>query len=135
LSIAATDSLGNYRVRAGGQTEKLDRGFSVNLPAELSRLDRLDSMKLIDALGKDRTKVARTPNEIEVRVGLARTGRELFPALILAVALVLAAESLLANRFYLGKPAADSRPSAKIAQFKPDSPTADSRQPRAKVLT
>jgi hypothetical protein len=102
LSIAATETLGNYRVRAGGQTEKLDRGFSVNLPAELSQLERTDSSKLIDALGKDRTKVARTPEEIEVRVGLARSGRELFPALILAVALVLAAESLLANRFYAG---------------------------------
>jgi hypothetical protein len=108
LSIAATDSLGNYRVRAGGQTERLDRGFSVNLPAELSRLERVDATKLVDALGKDRTKVARTSNEIEVRVGLARTGRELFPALILALALVLAAESLLANRFYTGS-SGDSR--------------------------
>ena len=44
--------------------------------------------------------MARTRDEIEVRVGLGRLGRELFPALILAVALVLAAEQLLANRFY-----------------------------------
>jgi hypothetical protein len=53
-------------------------------------------------LGEDRTRVARTRDEIEVRVGLARTGRELFPALILAMALILAAEGLLANKFYLG---------------------------------
>ncbi len=30
LSIAATEALGNYRVRAGGDQEQLDRGFSVN---------------------------------------------------------------------------------------------------------
>jgi hypothetical protein len=46
--------------------------------------------------------VARTQAEIEVRVGLARSGRELFPALILALATLLAAEGLLANRFYRG---------------------------------
>ena len=42
LSIAATEALGNYRVRAGGEQERLDRGFSVNLPPEMSRLERVD---------------------------------------------------------------------------------------------
>ncbi|MCI0334538.1 MAG: BatA domain-containing protein [Planctomycetes bacterium] len=102
LSIAATETLGNYRVRAGGQQGRLDRGFSVNLPAELSRLERASAAEIVKALGKERTRVARTRGEIEIRVGLARTGRELFPALILALALVLAAETLLANRFYAG---------------------------------
>jgi hypothetical protein len=72
----------------------------VNLPAELTRLDRVDGAEFISALGKERARVARTREEIEVRVGLARTGRELFPIVILAVALVLAAEQWLANRFY-----------------------------------
>ena len=100
LSIASAEQLGNYRVRAGGQEGKLDRGFSVNLPAEITRLDRAAADKIVKALGEKRTRVARTREEIEVRVGLARMGRELFPWLILAVALVLAAEQLLANRFY-----------------------------------
>jgi hypothetical protein len=102
LSLATTDALGNYRVQAGGRQERLDRGFSVNLPAELTRLERADATQLVAALGKERARVARTREEIEVRVGLARTGRELFPIVILAVALVLAAEQWLANRFYQG---------------------------------
>ncbi len=100
LSIAATEALGNYRVRAGGEQEKLDRGFSVNLPVETSRLERVAMPELVKSLGSERTRVARTRDEIEVRVGVGRVGHELFPALILAVALVMAAEQLLANRFY-----------------------------------
>jgi hypothetical protein len=100
LSLASTEGPGNYRVRAGGRQERLDRGFSVNLPAELTRLERVDAAELVAALGKERARVARTREEIEVRVGLARTGRELFPMVILAVAVVLAAEQWLANRFY-----------------------------------
>jgi hypothetical protein len=102
LSIASTELVGNYRLRAGGQQEKLDRGFSVNLPAESSRLERAAAAEIVSVLGAERTRVARNRNEIEVRVGQARSGRELFPILILALALVLAAEGLLANRFYRG---------------------------------
>jgi hypothetical protein len=102
LSLAATEALGNYRVRAGGRQERLDRGFSVNLPAELTRLERSNGTAIIAALGKERARVARTREEIEVRVGLARTGRELFPIVIVLCALVLAAEQWLANRFYAG---------------------------------
>jgi hypothetical protein len=100
LSVAAAEALGNYRVRAGGQEGKLDRGFSVNLPAEVTRFDRAEVDQIVEALGDGRTRVARTREDIEVRVGLARMGRELFPWLIVAVALVLAGEQLLANRFY-----------------------------------
>ena len=102
LTIAAAEALGNYRVRAGGRLGKLDRGFSVNLPSEVTRLERASPAELVESLGKERTRIARTRQEIEVRVGLGRLGRELFPALILAVALVLAGEQLLANRFYAG---------------------------------
>jgi hypothetical protein len=72
----------------------------VNVPAEMSRLDRVAAADVVKAIGTERTRVARNREEIEVRVGLGRIGHELFPALILAVALVMAAEQLLANRFY-----------------------------------
>jgi hypothetical protein len=100
LSIAVTDALGNYRVRAGGSEGRLDRGFSVNLPAEISRMERAAAAEIVESLGSKRTRIARTQQEIELRVGLGRVGRELFPALVIAMALVLAAEQLLANRFY-----------------------------------
>ncbi|MEX0586264.1 MAG: hypothetical protein WD176_06455, partial [Pirellulales bacterium] len=104
LTIASTKTLGNYRVQAGGKQERLDRGFSVNCPAELSQLQRVPAAEIVAALGEDRVRFARTRAEIEVRVGIGRVGRELFPALILAVALALGAEQLLANRFYRGAP-------------------------------
>jgi len=102
LSIAATEAIGNYRVRAGGQQERLDRGFSVNLPADVTRLERVNSAEIVKTLGDERARIARTRDEIEVEVGQGRVGRELFPTLILAVALVLAAEQWLSNRFYKG---------------------------------
>ena len=112
LSIATTEALGNYRVRAGGQQERLDRGFSVNAPAEMSRLERVPTADVVKALGKERARVATNRDEIAMRVGLGRIGRELFPILILAVALAMAAEQLLANRFYSSAAGAASRSTA-----------------------
>jgi hypothetical protein len=109
LSIATTEALGNYRVQAGGREGRLDRGFSVNCSPQMSLLERTTAERIAAVLGDDRVRVAHSRDEIEVRIGHGRVGRELFPALILAVALVLAAEQLLANRFYLGTSSAESR--------------------------
>jgi hypothetical protein len=133
LSIAATEMLGNYRVRAGGRQERLDRGFSVNLPADATRLERASDTELVAALGNDRARVARTRDEIEVRVGQTRTGRELFPIVILILALVLAGEQWLANRFYEGPSAVGSRLSARDEVSRPVLPNADRRQPTAGI--
>jgi len=100
LSVTSTEALGNYRVRAGGQGGRLDRGFSVNCSPAISDLARIDFATIADALGKDRVQLARSRQEIEFRVGQGRVGRELFPALIVAMAVVLGAEQFLANRFY-----------------------------------
>jgi hypothetical protein len=100
LAISSADALGNYRVLAGGERGRLDRGFSVNGGDEISRLARTTAERITSGLGRERVRVARTREEIEVRVGQGRVGRELFPVLILSVALVLAAEQWLANRFY-----------------------------------
>ncbi len=70
------------------------------LPAELCRLDRVAVADAVKALGRERARVATNRDEIALRVGLGRIGHELFPLLILAVALAMAAEQLLANRFY-----------------------------------
>src|SRR3954468_6851250 len=100
LSIATIEALGNYRVRAGGRQERLDRGFSVNAPAEMSRLVRVPAADAVKALGSERARVATNRDELPLRVGLGRIGREFFPILILIVALAMAAEQLLSNRFY-----------------------------------
>ena len=61
---------------------------------------RVENATIIAALGKDRVQIARSQEEIEVRVGQGRVGRELFPMLILLLAIALGVETLLANRFY-----------------------------------
>ncbi len=111
LTIATTEALGNYRVLAGGEQARLDRGFSINCGLQMSELARTTPEHVAAALGKDRVRFARTREEIEVRVGQGRVGRELFPALILAVVLVLAGEQILANRFYEGESRAERRES------------------------
>jgi hypothetical protein len=59
--------------------------------------------RIASVLGPDRVRIARSREEIEIRVGHGRVGRELFPAVILLLAMVLGAELLLANRFYDGQ--------------------------------
>jgi hypothetical protein len=100
LTVSVTDELGNYRLTAGGDSRRLDRGFSVNADAKLSDLARFDSQKLTADLPKDRVRVAEDLAAAEEYVSIGRSGRELFPWLIGLVAVIWGAEHLLANRFY-----------------------------------
>ncbi|HYO26362.1 MAG TPA: BatA and WFA domain-containing protein [Lacipirellulaceae bacterium] len=100
LAVGATDELGNYRLTAGGEAKTLDRGFSVNARPEVSDLTRLDPELLLDALPKDRVRLASNLDEVEAYVNVGRSGRELYPWAIAMVALVWGAEHVLANRFY-----------------------------------
>lgn len=96
LRYSSTDQVGNYRVKAGGETV-VDRGFSVNLAPPQTRLDRIPKQELSEMLPY---QVARTRDQIERNISTARVGRELFPLLILLMAMALAAEHVVANRFY-----------------------------------
>ena len=98
--VTATEQPGNYRIQAGGQASGVDRGFSVNLAPEQTQLDRLDDKQVQDLFRPFTPKVAHSRDQIDRSVSVGRVGRELFPPLILVVALVLAAECLVANRFY-----------------------------------
>ncbi len=104
IHLSTTDELGNYRIVSGGKRRLLDRGFSVNLAPELSRLTRVDPKALIDALPSDQVKIARSLDDVERYVDIGRTGRGLFPWIISLVAIVWGTESLLANRFYRETP-------------------------------
>jgi len=99
LVVSATDQIGHYRIEAGGKTG-VHRGFSVNLSAEQSDLKRIDNEELTGVFGPFEYRLARTKEEIERNVSRARVGLELYPYLILAVAMVLALEHFIANRFY-----------------------------------
>jgi hypothetical protein len=100
LVVTATEQPGNYRVAAGGTADGVDLGFSVNLAPQQTELERLSSDELRNVLGTFSYRLARTQEDIERDVSSARVGRELFTPLILLLGLILAAEQIVANRFY-----------------------------------
>ena len=63
-------------------------------------LDRLDESELSALFGPAKYRLARTQKQIDRDVSAGRVGRELYPLLILIVALVLGVEMFVANRFY-----------------------------------
>ncbi len=101
--VTTTDELGNYQIRSGGAEAGLRRGFSVNVPAAMSRLERISSEDLARRLGKDRYRVASSRQQLEDRVSTGRVGLKLFPYIMMFVALALGLEHVLSNRFYKNK--------------------------------
>jgi hypothetical protein len=99
LAIAATEQAGNYRLAVEGDPAA-SLGFSVNYAPEQTRLERIEPNELAGLFAPLEIRMARTRGQIDRDVSQGRVGRELFPALIIVVALVLALESLVANRFY-----------------------------------
>jgi hypothetical protein len=102
IVVTSTQWVGNYRVTAGGERGGLDRGFSVNLPLDASDLTRTDEEGLKQVFGDTEFQLAHSRDEIDRKISTGRVGRELFPFLIALVAIALAAEHVLANRFYRG---------------------------------
>jgi hypothetical protein len=100
LVVTSTDQPGNYRVQAGGPAEGVDRGFSVNLSPDQTRLDRHADKDLAQLFGTFAYRIARSKDQIELNVSTGRVGRELFGLLILVAAVILGLEHVLANRFY-----------------------------------
>lgn len=100
LVVTSTDREGNYRVQAGGSTGGVDRGFSVNLSRTQTDLERIDQTQLKTVFGETPYRLARDSNQLEGNVTEGRVGRDLYPLVILLVALVLGLEQVMANRFY-----------------------------------
>jgi hypothetical protein len=100
IVVTSTQWVGNYQVSAGGEQGGLDRGFSVNLPLKASDLARTDEDGLNEVFGDTEFHLAHNREEIDRKISTGRVGRELFPLLIALVAIALAAEHVLANRFY-----------------------------------
>ena len=99
LSVPNTELPGNYRVEAGGRSG-VSLGFSVNLTRESTDLKRVTPKYLKEKLAPVKFAIARDQEQIRRDVNIARVGRELFAPLILLVALLLAAEHIVANKFY-----------------------------------
>jgi hypothetical protein len=99
LALTATDQVGNYRLQAGG-SGGVDLGFSVNYAPDQTRLDRLSEQELAGIFGPLKFRLARTRQQIDRDISIGRVGQELFPPLVLLLAVVLGLEMLVANRFY-----------------------------------
>lgn len=100
LVVTSTEREGNYRVQAGGSTTGVDRGFSVNLSPTQTDLERIDQERLKTLFGPNTYRLARDNHQLEGNVTEGRVGRDLYPFVILLVALVLGLEQVMANRFY-----------------------------------
>ncbi|MBA3485202.1 MAG: BatA domain-containing protein [Pirellulales bacterium] len=100
VAVSIADALGNYRLTAGGRSQRLDRGFSVNASPEISKLARMAPTAIVEALPKDRVQLADNLESVEKYVNIGRKGRELYAYAIGLVALIWGAEHVLANRFY-----------------------------------
>jgi hypothetical protein len=98
--VTSTETPGDYRLQAGGGERGADLGFSVNLPANVSQLDRASQEDLKAVFGGIEFRLAHNRDEIDRSVSAGRVGRELFPYLMLLLALVLGCEQVLSNRFY-----------------------------------
>jgi hypothetical protein len=99
IVVRYTEYSGAYRLK-GNRGGPVVRGFCVNFPKSASRLERIGRERLNEVLGLERYHFARNRDEIVLGIGQARMGFEFYPWLICLVALVLAMEQLLANRFY-----------------------------------
>ena len=98
--VSDTTALGNYRVLAGGERATLRRGFSVNSLSRFSELERVHPDDVTKLLGEERVRFAGSQREIDLRVGQARFGSELFGWILGLLVVVVLAEHVLANRFY-----------------------------------
>lgn len=99
IAVNTTTAVGAYRMKAKGGGFPV-RGFCVNLPKTASLLERATSQQLDEAIGAGRYRKFRSRDEIEPGISEVRQGREFFASLLVAVALLLAMEHTLANRFY-----------------------------------
>ncbi len=116
ITMTNTNLAGNYLLRAGGSEAGVRLGFSVNVPAASTDLARLSAEELTNLLGKDRFRLSRGQSEIERDVSLGRTGRELYPLLILLVAIILGLEHVLANKFHRRDKQADQPTHQQLAK-------------------
>ena len=101
ITFPATETPGNYTVSAGGTggMARLQTGFSVNVPAQTWDLTRMTAEQAKAVCG-DRLQITTDRTKLEVGMSQTRTGRELFPLILLLVLAVFIAEYAISNRFY-----------------------------------
>lgn len=98
VTVRFTDAPGAYRLK-GNRGGVVLRGFSANVPSDATRMERIDTKLFEESLG-NRYAFVRERQQIERAQGRERAGREVYPLLMVALAVILGLEHVLANRFY-----------------------------------
>ena len=126
ITVTATQLPGNYVVRAGGAAGGVVTGFSANLGPSATDFTRLNADGLAAVWGQGQ-RLARTEAELVRDVNLERVGAELFGWIILLVAAIMAADWIVANRFYAPREeiAAGAGPAAEFAAAAEEATAAD----------
>jgi hypothetical protein len=101
LGPQRTATPGNFRL--SGPNPDWVEGFSLNVPAEESNLEKVPVEAIEDLTGKD--SVVPVGRDVKLRDVLSDSGQfkqplDLFPWLLIAVLMLLVIEGLVANRFY-----------------------------------
>lgn len=94
------DELGPWTVSFTGQNGQAEVGFSVNADPAESDLSRVDPNVLIDTFGGDRLLITTDIEEAQRRQLTVSQRLDLLTPLLLALLVLLIAESYFANRFY-----------------------------------
>jgi hypothetical protein len=117
VSLPQAVEPGNYAVRDANK--RIITGCSLNVRPQESDLERVPAEEIESVLGKETLlQVGRTVSLKEALLGMRPPPLELLPWLMIAVLIVLAGESLLANRFYrrVSPVAVDEAPTLEQAQ-------------------
>ena len=96
---------GNFRLSSPANPDWVE-GFSLNVPAEESNLEKVPAEAIEDVTGKDSVVAVGRDMRLIDLLGSIEAGRqplELFPWLLIAVLVLLVVEALVANRFYRGR--------------------------------
>ena len=99
LTITDLSQAGTYRMR-GLRGDPKVRGFSINVPAADTMMQRVTEVDLDSQLGAGNYRIAVNRDELESSVGQSRFGRELYPLMMIFVAGLFLAEQAMSNRFY-----------------------------------
>ncbi|MFM9058044.1 MAG: BatA domain-containing protein [Planctomycetaceae bacterium] len=114
ITVTATEQPGNYTIRSGGDVGGIATGFSANLAPAATDYRRVTPADLATVLGAGH-RLARTEPELVRDVNLERVGTELYGWVIVLAALAMAADWIVANRFYAPRDDAEAGPTAAAA--------------------
>lgn len=128
ITVTATQLPGNYSVRAGGAATGLATGFSATLEPSATDFNRVNPDSLAAVWGPGH-RLARTEAELVRDVNLERVGAELYSWIILLAAAVMAADWIVANRFYAPREstAIGAGPAAEFAEAAEEAASAEAK--------